>query len=139
MKRINLFLLISLFAFGGIWAQNLSELEDSRFRAQMAKDTLLLAEMLDEDVMFIHSNAYVEDKQAFLQNVASGRIRYENMLAEAGRKILYRKNTAISRGVLEVAGTYQGGSFDIRLRYTALYVKKKKRWLLLNWQSTKIE
>ena len=139
MKRMSLFLLVCFVGFGGMWAQNLSELEDSRFRAQMAKDTLLLAEMLDEEVMFIHSNAYVEDKQAFLQNVASGRIRYENMLAEVGRKIIYRNKTAISRGVLQVAGTYQGGSFDIRLRYTALYVKKKKRWLLLNWQSTKIE
>ncbi|MEM8890582.1 MAG: nuclear transport factor 2 family protein [Bacteroidota bacterium] len=139
MKRISLFLLICLLAFGGISAQNLSELEDSRFRAQMEQDTLLLAEMLDEEVMFIHSNAYVEDKQAFLENVASGRIRYEHMLAEVGRKILYRKNTAISRGVLQVAGKYQGGTFDIRLRYTAVYIKKKKAWLLLNWQSTKIE
>ena len=136
---MSLFLLIYLLVFGGMSAQNLSELEDSRFRAQMEQDTLLLAEMLDEEVMFIHSNAYVEDKQAFLDNVASGRIRYENMLAEVGRKILYRKKTAISRGVLKVSGTYQGGSFDIRLRYTALYVKKKKAWLLLNWQSTKIE
>ncbi|MDW3647919.1 MAG: nuclear transport factor 2 family protein [Bacteroidia bacterium] len=139
MIRYSFTLFLYLLFCGGIFGQNLIELEDSRFRAQMEQDTLLLAKILDADVMFIHSNAYVEDKQAFLQNVASGRIRYENMQAEEGRKILFRKRTAMSRGVLKVAGKYQGGSFDIRLRYTAVYVKKKKRWLLLNWQSTKIE
>ncbi|MEL6251657.1 MAG: nuclear transport factor 2 family protein [Bacteroidota bacterium] len=139
MIRNSLSLCIYLLFYGAMFGQNLSELEDSRFRAQMKQDTFLLSGMLDKDVVFIHSNAYVEDKEAFLQNVASGRIRYENMLAEVGRTIIYRKKTAISRGILKVAGKYEGGSFDIRLRYTALYVKNKKQWYLLNWQSTKIE
>lgn len=119
-------------------AQVILEQEDARFQAQMIKDVESLDKMISEELLFIHSNAFEEDKKAFLKNVASGNITYSRMQAEPDREILYRKKTALVRGILRVAGSYEGGSFDIRVRYTAIYQKKKKDWLLLNWQSTKI-
>ncbi|MEM6807459.1 MAG: nuclear transport factor 2 family protein, partial [Bacteroidota bacterium] len=118
--------------------EQLQNLEDQRFQAQVSQNIELLKTLLSEEVQLIHSNAYVEDKQAFLENVASGRITYQAMQAEAGRSILIKQKMAISRGILKVGGSYQGKAFDIRLRYTALYEKVKSKWLLLNWQSTKI-
>lgn len=119
-------------------AQSLVEWEDKRFQAQMDKDTAALADMLSENLLFIHSNAFEEDKKAFLENVGAGSVVYSRMQAEPDREIIYQKKQAIIRGILQVAGTYKGGEFDIRVRYTAIYQKRKKGWLLLNWQSTKI-
>lgn len=139
-KAIHTYLVFVLISISSLSlpAQVILEQEDARFQAQMKKELEQLDKMISEDLLFIHSNAFEEGKEAFLENVASGNITYSRMEAEPGREILYRKKTALVRGILQVAGSYEGGSFDIRVRYTAIYQKRKKDWLLLNWQSTKI-
>ena len=125
-------------SFAQTTAEQIKSLEDQRFQAQVSQNIKLLQTLLSEEVQLIHSNAYVEDKKTFLDNVASGRIKYQAMEAESARRIIIKKKMAISRGILKVRGSYQGTAFDIKLRYTAIYEKEKSQWLLLNWQSTKI-
>lgn len=138
MFLLGFIFLQSSSSFSQAAIKRIESLEDQRFQAQVSQNTDLLQTLLSEEVQLIHSNAYVEDKKAFLDNVASGRIGYSSMQAGPDRKILIKKKMAISRGILSVSGSYKGKSFDIKLRYTAIYEKVKGQWLLLNWQSTKI-
>ncbi len=132
-------ILMVLFApFGAVLAQERAvfEAESARFRAQVEKDGLALQTMLDDDLYYLHSNGLVESKQDFITSVTGGKIVYSEMMATEHRLRRYGK-TAILYGLLIVRGMYEGEPFDIRLYYTSVYRKKRGKWLLMNWQSTK--
>lgn len=108
-----------------------------RFQAQVSRDTVALADLLSDDLVYIHSNALIGTKADFIRSVSSGGIRYLAMQAEGEPVIRQWGRTAISNGIVVVSGIYQGAKFDIRLHYTAVYRKEKSIWKLCSWQSTK--
>lgn len=113
--------------------------EDARFAAQTARDTQQLAGMLDEPLVYIHSNALVESRADFLESIRSGRIVYQLMQAEPDRQLRkIGRRQAIVNGIVRVEGLYSQRPFSMRLRYTAVYRRQQGRWLLNSWQSTRI-
>jgi hypothetical protein len=116
----------------------IAESENIRFKAQVEKDSLLLRKILSDDLVYTHSNALTESKSDFLHSIKTGNITYNSMQPEPGRAIRKYGKTGISNGVVQVKGLLQGKPFEVRLRYTAVYVKQKKNWRLASWQSTKI-
>ncbi len=113
--------------------------EDARFAAQIARDTRQLDKMLHDSLVYIHSNALVERRADFLESIRSGRIVYQLMQAEPDRQLRkIGRRQAIVNGIVRVEGLYSQRSFDVRLRYTAVYTQKKGVWQLNSWQSTRI-
>jgi hypothetical protein len=110
--------------------------ESARFRAQVEKDGVALQTLLDDDLYYLHSNGLIENKQDFITSVSGGKIVYSQMTASEHRIRLYGK-TAVLYGLVMVRGEYKGEPFDIGLYYTSVYRKKRGKWLLVNWQSTK--
>ncbi|MEI6411460.1 MAG: nuclear transport factor 2 family protein [Bacteroidota bacterium] len=139
--RITLFslcLISAQFIFAQTKAeQTLLDAESKRFETMIKRDTVALAGMLDESLVYIHSNAMLETKKAHLGAISAGRLRYDRMERKEAQVRLYKK-TALTNGVIHVAGLVQGNPFDLNLRYTAVYIRKHKTWLLLNWQSTRL-
>jgi hypothetical protein len=117
-------------------AQAVFDAEAARFRAQVEKDGEALQTMLDDDLYYLHSNGLVESKQDFITSVKGGKIVYSQMASTEHRIRLYGK-TAILYGLVMVGGEYEGEPFNIGLYYTSVYRKKRGKWLLVNWQSTK--
>lgn len=113
--------------------------EDARFAAQIACDIRQLDKMLDDSLVYIHSNALVERRADFLESIRSGRIVYQLMQAEPDRQLRkIGRRQAIVNGIVSVEGLYSQRSFAMRLRYTAVYTQKKGVWQLNSWQSTRI-
>ncbi len=132
--------LILCLQLSWLQAQNaLLAAEDARFAAQVARDVQQLDRMLDQPLVYIHSNALVESRADFLESVGSGRIVYQLMQAEPGRQLrkIGRRQTVVN-GIAKVEGIYSQRPFSMRLRYTAVYIRKQGRWLLNSWQSTRI-
>ena len=132
--------LILCLQLSWLQAQNaLLAAEDARFAAQVARDVQRLDKMLDESLVYIHSNALVESRADFLESVGSGRIVYQLMQAEPDRQLrkIGRRQTVVN-GIAKVEGIYSQRPFSMRLRYTAVYIRKQGRWLLNSWQSTRI-
>ena len=111
--------------------------EQKRFEAMMRADTVALRPMLSDDLVYLHSNALQENKQAHLKAIASGKLVYQKLQREQASVRMYGK-TALINGRVQAAGILNGNPFDIKLIYTAVYRKSKGRWLLANWQSTRI-
>lgn len=124
----------------GLGAQSgLLAIEDARFEAQVARDTVRLRQLLADDLVYIHSNALTESKSDFIHSVGSGRIVYQRMQAEAGRRIRTSgRRIAIVDGTAQVTGLFQSNAFEMKLRYTASYRKHRGQWQLWSWQSTRI-
>ena len=144
MKQVDFFYrflvitMVFLAPLGAVLAQEQAvfDAESARFRAQVDKDGLALQTLLDDDLYYLHSNGLVESKQDFITSVKGGKIVYSQMIASERSIRLYGK-TAVLYGLVMVAGEYQGEPFNIGLYYTSVYRKKRGKWLLVNWQSTK--
>lgn len=137
-SRCLTFLVVLLAPLGTLLAQEQAvfDAEAARFRAQVEKDGLALQTLLDDDLYYLHSNGLMESKQDFITSVNGGKIVYSEMTATDQSIRLYGK-TAVLYGLVMVAGEYQGEPFNIGLYYTSVYRKKRGKWLLVNWQSTK--
>ena len=112
--------------------------EQQRFDLMVKRDTVALRPMLHDELLYIHSNALQETKSAHLTAISTGRLAYASMVRETADVRHYGK-TALTNGVVRVKGVINGTPFEVRLLYTAIYRKQHGRWLLLNWQSTKIQ
>lgn len=118
--------------------QKIAEIERQRFEAMTNKDVAFLKKVLAEEVTYAHSNGLVENKQEHIENVGSGNITYQEMKLEKNNIRTYKK-TAINNGIIAVKGLYKGTPFNVRLGFTNVYVKIKRQWKLVSWQSVKLE
>jgi hypothetical protein len=118
-------------------AQKILDTEQRRFEAMTLKDTSLLDRLLDDRLVYIHSNALTEDKSAHISAISSGYLVYEKMMREQASVRRYGK-TALTTGMVRVKGMLNQNPFELRLAYSAVYRKKRGTWKLVNWQSTRV-
>lgn len=111
--------------------------ELERFGYMTSANTAALENVLSNDLIYIHSNAFSEDKASHLKNIESGKIRYNSMDLEQ-TEYFKKSGFCFTNGIVHVRGSFDSKEFDIRLRYTAVYQKQKCTWKLLRWQSTKL-
>lgn len=100
------------------------------------RDTVALMQLTDNDLIYIHSNAFKETKNIFIGSVGSGRIVYQSMKSTP---VAFQRwgRTAVLNGSVAVEGLYKGNPFQMTLLYTSVYRKKGGHWKLVRWQSTK--
>ncbi|HFA48669.1 MAG TPA: nuclear transport factor 2 family protein [Bacteroidetes bacterium] len=118
--------------------QQIAALEQQRFEAMTKKDISFLQNILDENLTYSHSNGLVENKTQHLENIRSGGIVYQEMELEKSRIKRFKK-TAVVNGIVRVKGLYKNTLFNIRLGYTDVYIKRKRKWKLVAWQSVRLE
>jgi len=136
--KFLIFILFLIFTFA-LSAQNtILTSEDARFRAQVQSDTNALQNLMADDMLYIHSNASVDTKTIFINNLKTGKTIYQSMQREGTAQIRTYGKTGISNGIVLAKGVNNGTPFGIRIRYTAVYKKQKGTWQLVSWQSTRI-
>ncbi|MCC7467255.1 MAG: nuclear transport factor 2 family protein [Saprospiraceae bacterium] len=118
-------------------ALSVLEFELRRFEAMMHADTHALNAMLSDDLIYVHSNALVENKEEHLRAIAQQKLIYKTMKREDARVRYYGK-AALVNGTVAVEGKIYANDFAVRLLYSAVYQRHRKSWKLVNWQSTRI-
>lgn len=112
-------------------------IERQRFEAMTTKNIDFLKNVLADDLSYTHSNGLVEDKATHLENIRTGKLQYRSIQPEEMKLRLHRRS-AIGIGIVNVTGILNEKEFNIRLRYTDVYVKEKGKWRLVAWQSLKL-
>jgi hypothetical protein len=131
-------LFLPLFAFAqSKTEQQILDTELRRFEAMVGKDTVLLRDLLADDLVYIHSNTLTENKQEHISAISTGRLVYEKMTREQARVRRYGK-MALINGIVQVNVILNQKRLEMRLAYTAVYRKKGGAWRLVNWQSTRV-
>lgn len=112
-------------------------LDSIRMQKMIEKDTIVLSEMVDDSLLYIHSNGLKESKIDFINHIVKGKIIYDSFLflsrqedAGLGKKIY--------RGEVIVIGKYEDTPFKVKLAYISIYISKENQYKLLYWQSTKL-
>ena len=116
----------------------LESIENQRFEAMTNKNSAVLQNILADDLTYTHSNGLAETKAQHIENIRTGTIVYQSMQPEEVKVKVYRK-TGIITGVVNVKGILKEKEFDIRLRYTDVYIKKRGKWKLVAWQSVRAD
>jgi len=137
-KRMSRLLMLGLFCTIFLLMPRLLEaqcdelqtLHDQKFRWMERQDVDSLSLMLHEELTYVHSNGWMEDKDEVLENLLSKYLIYENVES----RIL--KCTQIGHlGIIHGEGKFtvklKGKAIIIDLMYTEVYVKEYGRWLLI--------
>jgi len=115
----------------------LSDLESRRFEAMTKGDLAVLDGILADEMTYTHSTGQFETKQQFLDDLRSGKLKYEFIAPEDVLVRLYG-TAAVVTGRARVQVRMQGQALGFQIRYTGVYAKRTGHWRLVAWQSTRL-
>lgn len=110
--------------------------EQSRCAAMRANSADALALALDPRLNFVHSTGNVDDRDAFLAKVASGRIVYIDIGWPEQKVIVLSDSAAILTGNMVMDVKVEGVPKRLNNQVTTVWAKSGEAWLLASFQST---
>jgi hypothetical protein len=140
MKRY-LLTAIWLIVFFSIQAQSseqsVLDLSKNKFGWMIRMKYDSLESVLDDRLLFIHSNGWAENKQELIEDIKSGKLRYVNINITESTARLYT-NTAIVTGKGKFTVLLDGNNLEINLSYTEVYIADKGKWLLASRHANRL-
>lgn len=110
-------------------ANVIRDLEEARRSAMLAGDTATLGELLDENLVYIHSTGSRDSRASYLDKLASGVMRYE-AVNFCVSEIQMRERLALVCGAIEASVRIASGTIAVASRYEAVWMKMNDRWRL---------
>jgi hypothetical protein len=112
--------------------------EQARYKAILGNDLNTLETLLAPELIYTHSNATQEDKTAYLDALRNGKYQFRRFETDSSVYRMISKNMVVATGLARLAGQVNGKPFEITARFTAVYVCRKKHWMLHTWQTTRL-
>ena len=142
MKTKHLLLAILAFCTFSVFSQTPQEkevltLSKKKFSWLVNKQLDSLGNVLDEQLMFIHSSGWTETKQEILADLQSGKLTYKNIDVLQSSVRLFG-DCAVVTGKGKFVAVADGKELIVDLMYTEVYVKKKKQWLLASRHANRL-
>lgn len=91
----------------------------------VTKNVDSLALLLHENVSYIHSNGWLENKKEVLDNIRTEKLRYHDINIQESKCVISGK-TAVVTGKALFAVSLDGKPIDISLLYTEVYSLENK-------------
>ncbi len=133
------FILFSLSAFSQSRTEKLIlEKFKEKFEYMNPKDIDKIASLLDDRLVYIHSNGNTESKTQLIQNVKSGKWKVKSVEFRDMNVRVYKNNFAIvvGKGLFHVE--VNGEPIDTDLYFTEFWTHVKEGWLLASRHASKI-
>lgn len=146
MKHLLLFILVVPF-LNFVSAQKAKEesatekfvlkLHETKFRWMVNKKLDSLNTILDERIVYVHSNGWVQNKKEIIEDLNSGKLIMNSVIVTEASARVYKGFVIINgKGFFNVV--VDGNAVEINLLYTEVYAKREKGWLLVSRQATKL-
>lgn len=140
MKRYwiaSLVLVASMGARAQSPEQTVLNLSEKKFGWMVRMKFDSLQAVLDDRLLFVHSNGWRENKQEFIEDIKSGKLKYVNIQVVESSARIYPA-TAIVTGTGKFTVLLDGKPLEINLFYTEVYIVKNDRWLLASRHSNRM-
>ncbi len=118
--------------------QAIHAFEQARYEALVKRNFQALESMIAPELVYTHSNGNLEDRQAYFAALEQRTYVFSKFESDSTLYRFLNRRTVAATGIVRIAGTYRDNPFDIRGRFTAVYVRRKSRWQLHTWQTTKL-
>lgn len=110
---------------------------DQRRRdAMIAADLTTLGEVLDADLIYIHSSGAVDDLRGYLDTIETGSAQY--LAIETSYSLSHRisPDSILISGRSKLQTIQRGQPVDLDNLFITVWVRRGEAWKLLSWQST---
>lgn len=136
-RLVTLFILILIIIKMDALAQTTAErdilnLSLDKFRWKTEGNVDAVADLFDDDLVFIHLTGHITTKADWINQLRTGRFVYNKIVQKEASAKVYG-NTAVLVG--QATFTVNGGSV-YKLVYTEVYTKKNEKWKLVNLHTT---
>ncbi len=112
--------------------------EKALYRAMIGRDFPALEAMLRPDLIYIHSTAVAESREAYLAGVAQGLYEYGS-IASRDVRIRIDGDTAVMDGVVDMSVAAAGAPKEMtHLLFALVWVREGGKWRLYFRQATRI-
>lgn len=113
------------------------ELHRQKFEWIINKNYEALTNVLADDVEYIHSNGWIQNKKEIIEDLQSGKLALEEIQVKTAIARRY-KNAIIITGKGMFKGQVNGTDFHTMLLYTEVYSKHGKKWRLVQRHACKM-
>lgn len=107
-------------------------------QALIKQDTVALDRLLDKNLLFGHSNGWVQTKQEVLQDFGSGKVQYLSMESSEVKLQELSKSLATITLKLKAVGRAGEKEFQLDLHVLQVWKKDKKGWQLYVRQGARL-
>jgi hypothetical protein len=132
---------ISLFVSSVVIAQDtvgLRKVTADLNAALVAKDTVTIKAMLGDNIVYGHSNSWLQTKQEVVNDLVSGKNGYKNIELVEKESFIVQGEAVAVRSVIHVEGFVNATNFDMKLQVLQVWKRINKQWKLIARQSVKI-
>lgn len=109
-----------------------------RYDAMIGQDFDILAEILDDELIYSHSKGTMDDKASFLAALQSGKFRFKLSEREAMPVRVYG-DVAILNGRVRLTVDVGGTEHVAHNAFVTVWVLRTGRWRLVHWQATAVQ
>ena len=112
-------------------------LDARRCKALVERDFAALADLLGEDLLYVHSSAAAEDKALYLKKLSEGHYSY-SALKSLRRAHRVLGDIVLTDGDLQINVRVGGTDKVVNSRYLQVWARRAGGWKMISWQSTPI-
>lgn len=116
----------------------IADMERRRYEAMKQADIAVLREVLDDLLVYAHSNSATDDKESYLAKVQAGYFRYESISIDE-QSTLVLSDLALLRGRMRAVGLLNGSRLMLDNRFLAVVRNAGGQWRLLSYQPTPVK
>jgi ketosteroid isomerase-like protein len=117
--------------------QMIIDLDKKRMQAMASMDFATLNEVLADDLVYAHSSARLDSKQSLIGNMQSGATVYTSV-EPSEVKAQDLGDAVVLTGIAQIKVVSNGTPNAFGVRFTDIYAKRKGRWQMVTWQSTRL-
>lgn len=118
--------------------QEISALEDRRYKAMVEADMKTLGELFHDDLVYTHSNAVVDTKASYMDGIRNKRWNYVKAERPEQNITIFGDTARITGHVRLTLGNADGSTRTVNGRFLNVWAKNAGTWQMIGWQSTPI-
>jgi hypothetical protein len=103
----------------------------------LKQNAVLLATLLDDDLTYVHTGGDLQNKAQFVELIRSKELIYES-IEPSDVLVRVHDGSAVVTGRSHMRVRNPTGVSSFWIRFTEVYIRRDRRWLLTAWQATRI-
>lgn len=137
MKTVLSLLLVFMTLTAGAQTEFLKQAVVKLDEALVKKDTVVLNQVLHNELTYGHSNGWIETKREVISDLVTGKLVYKKIKSKE-HQWRTGKDWATLRTKTEIEYVMDGKEGSLNLHVLQVWLKTNKGWQLLARQSTKM-
>jgi ketosteroid isomerase-like protein len=113
-----------------------SDREAKRWELMLNADTDALADLLSDDLQFIHASGLKDSKEPYLEAIRAGTVTYRSASSRIETVTCLGDHAFIASGVVDMQATVRGIDRDLHSLFTVVWRREQSAWRLVSHQTT---